>query len=144
MANANGFHERLDRHQPVKMGSERSFGVVFAAVFALLGLWPLTDGAAIRPWWLGAAAAMAVVTIAAPSLLRPFNKAWFALGQVLHRIVNPVVMALLFFTTITPIALIMRLTGKRPLPLKFDRAAASYWIERDPPGPDPKTMPQQF
>jgi len=65
-------------------------------------------------------------------------------GLLLHRIVNPLVMALLFFLVVTPIALLMRLFGKRPLQLDSEADAESYWIPRDPPGPDPETMKQQF
>ena len=65
-------------------------------------------------------------------------------GLLLHRIVNPLVMALLFFLVVTPIALLMRLFGKRPLHLKTEPDAATYWIPRDPPGPEPDTMKQQF
>jgi hypothetical protein len=65
-------------------------------------------------------------------------------GLLLHAVVNPIVMALLFFTTVTPIALILRAQGKDPLRLRRDPDARSYWIERRPPGPMPDTMPRQF
>ena len=72
------------------------------------------------------------------------NRFWFNLGMVLHNIVNPLVMGFLFYLTVTPIALIMRAVGKDPLHRKFDGQAKSYWIERDPTGPAPETMRQQF
>jgi large-conductance mechanosensitive channel len=80
----------------------------------------------------------------APRALKPLNRLWFLFGAFLHKIVSPLVMALLFFVTVTPIAILMRLAGKDPLRLKFDRAAKSYWIERTPPGPAPETMRNQF
>ena len=74
----------------------------------------------------------------------PLNKAWTKLGLVLFKVVNPVVLGMIFVVTIVPIGLIMRALGKDPLRLKFDPSATSYWIERDPPGPAPETMGQQF
>jgi hypothetical protein len=128
----------------VEMGSDRSFGLVFAAFFALVCLWPLKSGAEPRLWAGAVAAAFLVVALVRPALLKPLNKLWFGVGMVLHHVVTPVVMGLLFFVTVTPIALVMRATGKDPLHLKRDPAAASYWIHRQPPGPAPDSMRQQF
>ena len=79
-----------------------------------------------------------VVAVAAPRLLAPLNRLWYRFGLLLHRIVNPVVMGLLFYATVTPIALVMRLVGKDPLHRAFDPQARTYWIERSPPGPKPR------
>jgi len=79
-----------------------------------------------------------------PKVLAPLNKLWMKFGLLLHSIVNPLVMGLLFFLTITPIALFFRASGKDQLRLKLDPAARSYWIVREPPGPDPKTMPNVY
>jgi phosphatidylserine synthase len=138
------FHEDFGRRQAVQTGSERGFGVVFAAVFATVGLWPLLDGETARTWSLIVAALFAAAAMVAPALLRPFNRLWFVIGLALHKVVSPLVMALLFYLTVTPVALLMRLAGKDPLRLKFDRRAKSYWIERRPPGPAPETMRHQF
>ena len=137
-------HENIARKEEVKSGSNKSFGLVFAALFVILGLWPLINAEPVRIWFLVFAALLAVVAFAAPKLLAPLNRVWFLFGLLLHKIVSPVIMALLFFTTVTPIALIMRVLGKRPLPLEFDAEAKSYWIEREQPGPEPETMTRQF
>ena len=79
-----------------------------------------------------------------PAVLWPLNRLWLLLGIVLYRIVNPIVMALLFFSTIVPIGMLMRLCGKDSLRLRREPEAASYWIEREPPGPPPETMRNQF
>jgi hypothetical protein len=79
-----------------------------------------------------------------PAALRPLNRAWMLLGLVLYKIVNPIVMALLFFSTMTPVGALMRACGKDPLRLRRDPAAASYWIAREPPGPAAETMRNQF
>ncbi len=137
-------HEDLKRESEVKESSDRSFGVVFAAVFALIGLWPLLGGGGARWWALAAAVAFAVVALAAPRLLRIPNALWQKLGRALNRVVSPLVIGLVFFTAVVPTGLLMRLFGKDPLRLRFDREATSYWIERRPPGPPGDTMPNQF
>jgi hypothetical protein len=76
--------------------------------------------------------------------LNPLNRLWLKFGLLLYKIVNPIVLGLLFFATIAPIGLIMRLTGKDFLRLKLDREAKSYWIERAPPGPSPQSMRNQY
>ena len=76
--------------------------------------------------------------------LAPLNKWWTKLGVLLYRIVSPVVLGLLFYLTVTPIALLLRLLGKDPLRLRRDPDGASYWIDRTPPGPAPESMKNQF
>jgi Saxitoxin biosynthesis operon protein SxtJ len=137
-------HESFTREDEVRSSSERAFGFVFAAIFGLLGLWPILRGMSLRWWSLGLAFAFLAATLLVPQALAPLNKLWFKFGLLLHAVVNPIVMALLFFTTVTPIALIMRSMGKDPLRLRLDPDARSYWIERRPPGPMPDTMPRQF
>jgi hypothetical protein len=144
MARKISLHEDLSREGEIKVGSDRSLGLVFAAVFVIVGLFPLWGGGAVRIWALGVAGVFAALALVAPRLLRPLNQAWFRFGQLLHKIVSPLIIGLLFFTTVTPTGLLMRLSGKDPLRLRFDPTAESYWIPREPPGPDPKTMRQQF
>ena len=144
MTEKQGFHEDFGREVEVKAGSERSLGVVFAGVFAIIGLFPLWDGDSVRLWALIVSGAFLALSLLAPTLLKPFNQLWFRLGQILHKVVNPVIMALLFYLTVVPTGLIMRLAGKDPLRRRFDPEAKTYWIERNPPGPDPDTMRNQF
>ena len=80
----------------------------------------------------------------APRLLHPLNRVWFALGLLLHHVVNPVVMALMFYGAILPMALLLRALGKDLLRLKREPQAASYWIAREPPAPAPDSMSKQF
>ena len=72
------------------------------------------------------------------------NRLWLRFGLVLYKVVNPAVMTLIFGSTIVPIGVLMRLCGKDPLRLRREPAAASYWIAREPPGPLPETMRDQF
>ena len=132
----------FSQHQIDKVGSERNFGLVFAVVFALVGLWPILGGNGMRIWALAVAAVFALLAFVRPSVLRPLNLAWFRFGLLLGRIVSPVVMALIFFVAVTPTALVMRMFGKDVLQLRFDREAKSYWIGRED---DPATsMKNQF
>ncbi len=127
----------------VEVGSERSFGLVFAAVFAIIGLWPLIDGGSVRIWSLAIGGGFLGFAAVYPSALRPLNLLWFKFGLLLGKIVTPVVMALLFVTTVVPIGLVMRALGKDSLRLKH-RDMATYWITRPEPGPRRGTMTNQF
>jgi hypothetical protein len=138
-------HEKLISHDDRDPPSIKSFGLTFVVVFALIGLWPLLwRWDAPRYWALAFAAACLLVTFLAPSLLKPLNVLWFKLGMLLHKIVNPLVLGLLFVVIISPIALVLKLLGKKLVPLSPDPKAASYWIKRDPPGPPPESMKNQF
>lgn len=137
-------HEDLGRQHDIKSSSDRAFGVVFAVVFGAIGLWPLAQGGALRLWAVGLAALFLVLALVWPTSLHPLNRLWTRLGLLLHAVVNPLVMGLLFFGTVLPIGLILRLRGKDLLNLRRDPKARSYWIERKPPGPQPETMIHQF
>jgi len=137
-------HEDFSRRGEIEAGSERTFGIVFFAVFAIMGLYPLLNGGEARIWALIIAGAFLLAALVAPRILRPLNRLWSRFGLLLHNVVSPVIMGLLFFVAVTPTALIMRLAGKDPLRLRFDPEARTYWIDRQPPGPEPKTMRNQF
>jgi hypothetical protein len=126
-------------------GSDRSFGLVFAIVFAVIGLFPLWRLDAPRWWSLAIAAAFALVAVLFPHTLRPLNRAWLAFGRLLHRIVSPLVMGGVFFLAVTPTALIMRLRGRDLLSRKRRPDLSSYWIEREGQAlPPSETMKKQF
>jgi len=139
-------HEDFTRKEAVQGSSDRSFGFVMAAFFGLVALFPLLHGplSSIRWWALAIAAAFLAFALLWPAALRPLNRAWLKLGLLLSKVVSPIVLMILFYTTVTPIGLLMRWAGKDPLRLRRDRAAASYWIPREPPGPSPDSMKQQF
>lgn len=137
-------HEDLNRPQHVEGPSNRSFGLVFAAVFCIVALMPLLHGGGARTWALVIAAAFAVTSFAAPAMLAMPNRLWTGLGLLLGKIVSPVVIAILFYGVFTPLGLLMRVLGKDSLKLRLDRAATSYWVPRVPPGPRPDSMTEQF
>ena len=137
-------HEDFRRESAVKQSSDRAFGLVFAAVFALIALWPMLHDAGPRWWALGAAGIFVLLALVAPKVLAPANRLWHRFGLLLGRLVNPLVMGLLFYLVVTPTGLALRAFGKDPLRLAYDPDANSYWIERIPPGPAGGDMPRQF
>ena len=131
-------------HHEVEIGSERSFGIVFAIVFSIIGAWPLLSGGELRLWSMAIAAVFLGLGFAAPRVLRPLNTMWFKFGMLLGRIIAPVVISILFFVTVTPTGLIMRLMHKDILRLKLDRNAKSYWISRSETDNPMGSMKKQF
>jgi large-conductance mechanosensitive channel len=127
-----------------KPDADRNFGLVMAAATAILGALPLLHLARPHWWLLGVAAAFAVASLVAPRALFPLNYTWFRFGQLLHRVISPLVIGAVFFLCVTPIGVIMRLLGKDVLSLRRRADLPSYWIVRDPPGPEPSTMTNQF
>jgi len=137
-------HEVFSREEKIVAGSDRSFGLVMAGAFALLTALNSWHAGRIWPWTAALAAAFLVAALLRPALLNPLNHLWLKFGLLLHKIVNPVIMALLFYGTVLPTGLIARAMGKDLLRLKREPDAASYWIVRTPPGPAPDTMKDQF
>lgn len=138
-------HEHTRQHKPaIEHSSDRSFGLVFSAFFLVIALFPLIHGDSLRLWAVGISLAFGIIALAIPSILAPLNRQWARFGMFLHSIVSPVALAILFYCVVTPTGLIMRLLGKTPLHLQFDRKASSYWIERTPPGPDAESLKNQF
>ena len=136
-------HESFVRDEAATPGPDRTFGLVMAAALALFGLLNGWHHGRLWPWMLLLATLFLLAGLFTPSWLHPLNRLWMMLGLVLHRIVNPVVMGLLFYGTILPTGIIMRLRGRDLLRLKREGTADSYWIAR-PPGPAPETMRDQF
>ncbi|WP_332682770.1 SxtJ family membrane protein [Bosea sp. (in: a-proteobacteria)] len=131
-------------HDDGEGSSDRSFGLVFAVVFALIGLYNLWHWGRAWPWLGLIAAAFLGIALIRPALLAPLNKLWMRFGMLLAAIINPIVLGILFFLVFTPMALVARLVGKDFLKLKSQPEAKSYWIVRDPPGPVPVSMKDQF
>jgi len=137
-------HESYERREEIKGSSNRSFGIVFAFVFAVIGLLPLVFGGSVRVWALTVGGLFLLVALAVPAMLAPLNRAWLRVGLLLHRIVSPLVLGIMFFLVITPMGLLMRALGKDLLRLRFDKQSSSYWIDRAPPGPAPESLKDQF
>lgn len=137
-------NENYDREEVVQGSSNRAFGLVFGFVFLLVALWPLFSAGQVRWWSLGLSAAFTILAVIWPSALQSLNRLWMKLGILLSRIFNPIFLGIIFFGVVTPIGLLMRLFGKNTLDLTWDRKAKSYWIEREPPGPERKSLIHPF
>jgi hypothetical protein len=137
-------HESFERHEEVHGSSNRALGFVFGAVFLIIAVFPWFFGGGLRLWSLIVCGAFVGVALIAPGLLTPLNRAWTRLGLVLHKIVSPLVLGFMFYIVITPMGVVMRWLGKDPLRLRFDRGSTTYWLERNPPGPKPDTLSDQF
>ena len=124
----------------IKVGSNKSFGLVFFVVFLFISLYPLINNESIRFWSLIISLIFLILGILKSNLLTPFNKLWVKFGIFLGKIISPIIMGIIFFLVVTPIGLIMRLLGKDVLNLKYSDYK-SYWIKKT--GPKSK-MKNQF
>jgi hypothetical protein len=138
------FHENFTRDEDVVGSSDRTFGVTLAVIGIAVGLLELWRGYGSGWLWLAAATVPLLLALFWTTALAPLNRLWLRFSLLLYKVVNPIVMALMFFATVVPTGLVMRALGKDPLRLKRDPKAASYWIVREPPGPAPETMKHQF
>ena len=124
----------------LKISSNRSFGIVFFIVFILIAFYPLINQGEIRFWSVFISLLFLILGIINSKILTPLNKVWFKFGIFLGKIISPIVMGLIFFLVVTPIAFLMRMLKKDLLNLKFNKNN-SYWIKKT----DPKsTMKNQF
>ena len=124
----------------VKIGSNRSFGIVFFIVFLIIAIYPLLNQGELRLWSLIISIIFLILGLLNSKLLLPLNKIWFKFGLFLGKIVSPLIMGIIFFLVVTPIGFTMRLLGKDVLNLKYNKNK-SYWIEKK--GPKSK-MKNQF
>ena len=137
-------HENLDKEEEVKVSSDRSFGIVFTLVFLAVGVWVVSGGQSKGWLFFVSAALFLVIAIARPSILGPLNRAWAKFGLLLGQVFNPILLGVVFFLVVTPIAVVLRLLGKDSLHLKSKPDLKSYWIDRSPAGPKFGSMTKQF
>jgi len=124
----------------IKIGSNKSFGVVFSIVFLIVALYPVLNNNSIRTWSIILSLIFLILGLLNSPILSPLNKIWFYFGIFLGKIVSPLIMAIIFFIVVTPIGFIMRLLKKDILNLRFNNNK-TYWIKKD--GPKSK-MKNQF
>ena len=124
----------------LKIGSNKSFGIVFFVVFLLIAIYPLINNGELRIWSLVVAIIFFILGLINSKVLTPLNKLWFKFGLLLGKVVSPLIMGIIFFLVVTPTAFIMRIIGKDLLNLRFNNKK-SYWIEKT--GPKSK-MKNQF
>lgn len=142
-------HESNTSFTNKPMPKDRSFGLLFGAIFAIFAAvawrkhWLLFGFPA---WPVCAVTAFIFGTLAwlLPTLLHPLNALWFKLAMLMSKLIEPIVMSVVFLGVLTPLAVLKRLFSKPSLALSYDTSASSYWIKRDPPGPDSKNFHEQF
>ena len=125
----------------IKLGSNRSFGIVFFIVFILIAIYPLINQGEVRIWSLIVSFLFLFLGLLNSKILTPLNKLWFKFGILLGKIISPIIMGIIYFLVVTPIGLLMRLFGKDVLNLKLNKNESSYWVEKV--GPKSK-MKNQF
>ncbi len=117
------------KNSKIKIGSNKSFGIVFFTVFLIIAIWPLLNGYEIRYWSLIISIVFLLLGILNSKILTPLNKIWFKIGILLGNVISPIVMSIIFFLVVTPTSFIMKILGKDLLNLKKN-TKNSYWIEK--------------
>tara|TARA_B100000900_G_scaffold366755_1_gene342813 strand:+ start:210 stop:602 length:393 start_codon:yes stop_codon:yes gene_type:complete len=123
----------------IKIGSNKSFGLVFFIFFLIVSFYPLLNGEDIRKWSLVFSVIFLVLGLTNSKILNPLNKLWFKFGILLGKFISPLIMGMIFFLVVTPIGLIMRAFGKDLLNLKYNKDK-SYWIKKSGPKSEMKNQ----
>ncbi len=123
-----------------KNDNNKSFGILFFIVFLLIAIWPIIASEPVRIWATIVSLIFLLLGIINSKLLTPLKQGWIKLGEILGKVIAPIVMGFIYFLIITPIGLLMRLLGKDLLSIKFNKEK-SYWIKRSK---DINTMKRQF
>ena len=118
------------KNQKIKIGSNKSFGIVFSIVFLIIAFWPLLNNNEINYWSLAISITFLILGWANSKILTPLNKIWYKFGILLGNVVGPIVMGIIFFLIVTPTSIIMKILGKDLLNLKKNNNN-SYWIEKN-------------
>ena len=113
----------------IKIGTNKSFGIVFFVFFLIVSIFPLLNDGDIRVWSLIISLVFLILGILNSKILTPLNRIWFKFGILLGRFVSPVVMGIIFFAIVTPTSVIMRVLQKNLLNIKKGNKK-TYWIER--------------
>ena len=120
--------------------NNKSFGILFFIVFLLIATWPVLDAGSVRVWALSISIIFLALGIINSKILTPLKKVWIKLGEILGKVIAPIVMGIIYFVIITPIGILIRLFGKDLLNVKYNKNK-SYWIKREK---KINTMKRQF
>jgi large-conductance mechanosensitive channel len=143
----SSLHENYRDEEPTEAGSDRAFGCTVGSVLMLIGATKTFVAGTISSvvgLIFASGALLLLLGICVPSRLSTLNRLWLKVGTAIAKVVNPIILALLFFLVVTPMALFMRIVGKWPSRLAADRAAATYWIDRESASSGTSTMRRQF
>jgi hypothetical protein len=113
----------------IKCKNNITFGIIFFIFFLIVGLYPLISNKPIRIWSIILSLVFLIVTIIKPNLFRFLNKLWIKFGNLLGKIISPIVMGLVFFLVVTPTGIFVKILKKDIMGLK--RGASSYWITKE-------------
>ena len=113
-----------------KRSSNRSFGVLFFVVFLVVGFWPMLNNETPNYYLILFSLIFLILGLVNSKILSPLNMGWIKLGEILGKIIAPIVMAIVYFLILTPISLLVRLFGKDLIGIKFSNNIKSYWIKR--------------
>lgn len=138
---SKNFHESFERAAPLKMGSNKQFGYVFAALFFILSISSYPILPKIRIFLIIASTLTTAVTLLNPQLLTTPNRLWARFGELLGKVVSPMILGVLFFVIFTPMAVILKICRKDVLDLKIEKSKKSYWVKS--PAQD-SSMKDQF
>ena len=116
----------------LQRGSNKSFGIVFFIVFLFIGFYPLLNQENIRIWSLVASLVFLILGLKNSKILSPLNKIWFKFGLLLGKFFSPIIMGVIFFVVVTPIAILMKILKKDLLNLNYN-SDKSYWIKKTEP-----------
>ena len=111
--------------------SNRSFGIVFFIAFLTIGLWPFLSSGELRIWSIIISFIFLILGLLNSKILTPLNKLWGKFGELLGKIIAPIVMAAVYFLVLTPVSLLTKILGKDLLKIKFSNKTNSYWIKRE-------------
>ena len=120
----------MNNKSNIKMGSNRNFGLVFFVVFLILGLWPVKSGGEINILLILVSLVFLFLAITKSKFLTPLNKLWFKFGVKLGAIIAPIVMGVVFFLVVTPIGILMKITGRDLINKKINKNSKTYWQNR--------------
>ncbi len=112
-----------------RRNSNKGFGILFFVVFLIISIWPISSGGDLRLWSVSIAFIFLILGILNSKILTPLKKIWIKFGELLGKIISPIVLGIIFFLLITPIGLLMKILGKDLLNIKYTKNK-TYWINR--------------
>ena len=123
----------MQDHLDLKKPSEKSFGIVFSIVFLLYTIYQLLIYQKFHFWSIALSILLLILAYFFSRILILPNKYWFKFGITLGSIVSPIIISIIYFVTVIPTGVVMRLLGKDLLKQNFNKKARSYWVERNEP-----------
>jgi hypothetical protein len=139
-----GSHEVIHSADEIAPGSDRGFGLIVGGILLAIGGYQLFKGASWSLYVGIPGLLLVLIALAVPRLLHPLNIAWTRLGIFLGTIVTPVVMFIVYAIAVVPVGLLLKVSGKDLLRLRRKDDSPSFWVEREPPGPPPESLKDQF